>query len=143
MDVDVTLANLFNTMKSPQSSSNSEKKDTTEFEIKKIENQMNTFLRLKQGRKYKRVTLTDPEPDTKALFDDAIDQEILAKFANKKWTSLPVYMKWKLLEEYFKEHNITDASFILQMKKSLQLTKENSQIIYDHVEQKITSIGTD
>lgn len=138
MDIDKTVVEMFQSMKAKPVKAS--QRDTTDMDIKKIEHQMNNYLRLKQGRKFQKVSLTNPNPTNEGL-DNAIDQEILRKFANKKWGSLPLFMKWNLLQTYFKDNEIQDENWLKDLKRSLQTSKESTSILYDHAQQKITNIN--
>jgi len=106
--------------------------------LKTIEHQMNQFLKNKKGQKYERISLMKADTNNKELFNKSIDDEIAQKTKNKKWKSLPSYLKWKFVNVYFQKNNITDKAYIERVKKQL----DNESIFkYDHVNQEVLEIS--
>lgn len=112
-------------------------------DLKKLEFQMNTYLKSKHGQKAEKVTAFNFDNKTsynETTFGQLVDQEIEAKYSNKKWASLPQYMKWKLVQEYFAEKEIKNEESLLQIKNAIS-KKKDDMIIYDHVNGKISDIA--
>lgn len=118
------------------------KKDSSEFELKKLELQMNKHLQSKQKLKFKKVSAFnyDTKKDyNEANFGDIVNKEIENKYYNKKWRTLPLYMKWNLVQKYLVDECITDATIIASVKKSVS---DNSiDITYDNINNKVVSIN--
>ena len=51
-----------------------------------------------------------------------------------------MYLKWKLVQEYLKENNITDAKTIKTIKDVININKNNDFIKYDNTTHKITEM---
>lgn len=105
--------------------------------LKTIEHQMNQYLKNKKGQKYERVSLIKADMNNKELFNKSIDDEIASKTKNKKWKSLPSYLKWKFLNDYFQKNNITDKNYIEKVKANLN---NESMFRYDHTNQEVLEI---
>jgi translation elongation factor EF-G len=112
-------------------------KDTNSvMELKKIENQLNIHMKNKQGLKYKKVSLVYNHSYDKESFSQVIDQELVTKMANKKWKALPMFMKWKAVQDYLSENDITDEIYIKSIKKKLIENKLEVEC-HDHTVVKI------
>lgn len=141
MDIDKTLNDMFAMAKE---SKRVPKKDTSDFELKSIETKMNQYLKNKQKLKYERVSLhnfDDKKQYNKEDFNLLIDKEINMKYkTKKKFTSLPLFLRWKLVQDYINTENITDDSIILSYKNLVQ----NNKLIcdYDDIDMKILKINT-
>jgi len=117
------------------------KKDSSEFELKKLELQMNKHLKGKKGLKFNKVSIFnfDEKKDyNESSFNNIIDKEIKVKYNNKKWSTLPLYMKWNLILVYLSENNITDSNIINKIKKNLNNNTIN--LTYDNINNKIINI---
>lgn len=112
-------------------------KDTNSvMDLKKIENQLNLHMKNKQGLKYKKISLVYNHAYDKESFSQVIDQELNTKMANKKWKGLPMFMKWKAIQDYLSKNNITDETYIQMVRKKLV---ENTLEVecHDHIITKI------
>lgn len=112
-------------------------KDTTTFELKVLEKQLNKYeLDRKKSLKFKKITFdfSDGNKYEAKTLNDVIDNEIIKKYKEKKWTALPPFLKWKIMQIYIEEKNITDKKVIAKLKENLDNVKT---IIYDHINQKI------
>ncbi len=109
-------------------------KDTNSLiELKKIEQQLNKHLKSKQGLKYNKISVSANINFDENSFSKVIENEIKQKTDNKKWKSLPLYLKWQLLQTFFTKNNITDDDYILDiknrlMKNILQVEYENKEV---------------
>ena len=64
---------------------------------------MNKHLQSKQGLKFKKISVFnfDEKKDyNESNFGDVVNKEIETKYNNKKWHTLPLYMKWNLVQKY-------------------------------------------
>jgi len=105
------------------------------MELNTLQHQLNLHLKNKQGLKFKKVSLVygDKSYDSDK-FGLVIDKEIVDKTANKKFRSLPMYMKWNYLQAYFEKNDITDKSIIEDIKaklsqNTLDVKYENHEIL--------------
>ena len=107
-------------------------RDTAIVDLKKLETQLNNHLRGKQGKKYKKVTLFNfsEQEDKKNAFNDMIDNEIEAKYKNKKWSTLPMFLKWQYAEKYLKDNNIYEKDKI-KMAKEFINSRDDKKFDYD------------
>ena len=104
MEIQQQISELFKTKDVP-----CKNQDTnSEMDLKKIENQLNIHMKNKQGLKYKRVTIMHDRFYDADKFSSVIDDEIKNKIANKKWKSLPMSIKWKVIDIYLNLNNITE-----------------------------------
>jgi hypothetical protein len=111
-------------------------------DLKKLEFQMNTYLKNKHGQKAEKVSAFSFDNKTsynETTFGQLVDQEIEAKYSNKKWTGLPQYMKWKLVQEYFIEKEINNEESLMQIKSAIS-KKKDDMVVYDHINGKISDI---
>ena len=130
MELQEKIADLFKAKDVQQAPCN----NNSEIELKKIEQQLNQHLKSKQGLKFKRVTIGHDKFYDETKFSEVIDEELKNKTFNKKWKSLPMFMKWQLLQVFFKDNNIIDTQYIATirtqlMKNILQVEYENSRVI--------------
>lgn len=116
------------------------KGDSSEFELKQIEFNLNKHLQEKQKLKFKKVSICDNSTHmyNADTFARRVNEEIEEKFKTKKWTGIPLYMKWNLVQKYLEENSILEKKQIAEYKSKLASNKLN--VVYDHTEQKITSI---
>jgi N-acetyl-gamma-glutamylphosphate reductase len=99
------------------------------LELKTIENQLNIHLKNKQGLKFKKVSIAYDKAYNEEKFTQVIDDEINIKIINKKWKSLPMYLKWKYIEDYLKLTNNIDTSYIAKLK--MQLMNNSLEVEYE------------
>ncbi len=132
-DIDNKLIDLFTEKKNVKSKNNL--KDNSEFEIKNIEFNLNKHLSEKQKLKYKKVTISEADNlYDSSRFNQCINDEISEKFKTKKWSGIPLYMKWNMVKKYLEE---TDSMHLINEYKT-KLSNNKLNIVYDHNEQKIT-----
>lgn len=140
MNIDGKLKTLFDDV--VKAKIDSAKRDTSTFELKTLETQLNKHLKDKQGQKFKKVNVFNFDEKIKyeeSNFGELINKEIENKYTNKKWHTLPLYLKWKLVQEYLKENNIIDEKIVQNIKNAIN--KNNVEIItYDHTSQKVSNI---
>lgn len=140
MNIDGKLKNLFDDV--VRAKIDSAKRDTSAFELKTLETQLNKHLQEKQGQKFKKVNIfnfDERKNYEESNFGDLINKEIENKYTNKKWHTLPLYLKWKLVQEYLKDNKIVDEKVVQNIKNAIN--KNNVEIItYDHASQKISNI---
>lgn len=115
MDIQQKIADLF----IAKDTQNVPKDSNSQLELKKIEHQLNIHLKNKQGLKYKKVSVVQDKTYDEQKFAQVIDAELRNKTENKSWKGLPMFMKWKLIEEYLSKNNITDAIYITELKRKL------------------------
>lgn len=138
MEIDNKLNELFTEKKTEKQVVKG--KDSTEFDIKNIEFNLNKHLREKQKLKYKKVNICDS--DSNHMYNEEelskrVDNEIYEKFKTKKWSSIPLYMKWNLVKQYLEDNKINEKQI---PKYKSKLSSNKLDIEYDHTEQKITNI---
>ena len=141
MDVDDKLKNIFENV--VKAKTDTVRKDSSAFELKQLESQLNKHLQDKQGLKFKKVSVfnfSEKNDYNESVFGDLINKEIEDKYINKNWKTLPMYLKWKLVQEYLKENNITDAKTIKTIKDVININKNNDFIKYDNTTHKITEM---
>lgn len=118
--------------------------ETTNFQAKILERQMNDWLRQKHGMNYDPVSLNKHknievyENNTNNANNNAsnfVDREIINKFRNKKWTSLPKSLKWNLIKIYCEKNEIDEKKYKKNLEKNIEMN-----VIYDHKNGEITSI---
>ena len=109
----------------------------SEMEMKKIEQQLNLHMKNKQGLKYKKISIVHDKFYNEDKFSEVIDEELKTKMHNKKWKALPMCMKWSCLQEYFKEHDITNEAFIADVRS--KLSRNILQV--DYQDKKIIKLG--
>jgi hypothetical protein len=140
MNINGKLKNLFDDV--VRAKIDSAKRDTSTFELKTLETQLNKHLKEKQGPKFKKVNIFNYDEKKnyeESNFGDLINKEIENKYTNKKWHTLPLYLKWKLVQEYLKENKIVDEKVVQNIKNAIN--KNNLEIItYNHASQKISNI---
>jgi hypothetical protein len=140
MNIDGKLKNLFDDV--VRAKIDSAKRDTSVFELKTLETQLNKHLKEKKGQKFKKVNIfnfDEKKNYEESNFGDLINKEIENKYTNKKWHTLPLYLKWKLVQEYLKDNKIVDEKVVQNIKNAIN--KNNVEIItYDHASQKISNI---
>lgn len=140
MDIETRVQQLCDNLKEEKSKKSTDK-DMAEFELKNIQFKMNKHLQAKQKIKYQKVSIFNYAVDTDynaEKFDKVIQNEIDNKFTQKKWSSIPLFMKWNLVQTYLAENNVVDANAVEIMKKKLMKGELNVQ--YDHENKKITSL---
>lgn len=126
--------------------------ETTNFQAKILERQMNDWLRQKHGMNYDPVSLnkhknievyenntTNTDASNNAASNNAasnfVDREIINKFRNKKWTSLPKSLKWNLIKIYCEKNELDNKNYKKNLEKNIEMN-----VIYDHKNGEITSI---
>lgn len=113
----------------------SKPRDTnSDLELKKIEQQLNLHLKNKQGLKFNKVSIVNDKSYNEEKFSEVINKEFANKIANKKWKSLPIFLKWQLLQAFFETNQITDKSYIDDirsklMKNILEVEYEGQKVI--------------
>lgn len=141
MNLDVKIKELINSAAN-NNKDNIDKKDSTVFEMKQLESQMNKHLQSKQGQKFKKISIFnfDEKKDyNENSFGELVNKEIENKYINKKWHALPLYMKWKLVQEYILDESISDSKIIANIKDAVN--KNNIDMItYDHLIHKVINI---
>lgn len=107
-------------------------RDTSMVDLKKLESQLNNHLRTKQGKKYKRITLFNfcEQEEQKNAFNDMIDNEIESKYKNKKWSMLPLFLRWQYTEKYLKDNNIYNKETV-KLSKSFINNHDDKRFDYD------------
>lgn len=132
MDIETKISELFRA----KDVENKPRDTNSMLELKKIEQGLNLHMKNKQGLKYKKVSLVYNHAYDKESFSEVIDQELKTKTANKKWKGLPMCMKWKAIQDYLSKNDLTDESYIQELKKRLI---ENSLEVecHDHTVTKI------
>lgn len=132
MNLESKLDTLFDAACIAKQDSN---RDTAINDLKKLETELNNHLRSKQGKKYKKVTLFNYQEnqEDKPSFNDMIDNEIEAKYKNKKWSMLPMYLKWQYAEKYLKEKQLYTKDTINRVKMLIN-ERDDKSFIYDHKE---------
>jgi hypothetical protein len=141
MDVDEKLKDIFEIV--VKAKTDTVRKDSSEFELKQLESQLNKHLQDKQGLKFKKVSVfnfNEKNDYNESAFGDLINKEIEDKYINKNWKTLPMYLKWKLAQEYLKENNITDSKIVKTIKDVININKNNDFIKYDNTTHKITEM---
>lgn len=139
MEIDLKIDDIFNKVVKTKASTT---QDTSSLELKKLEQQMNQHLKSKQGQKFKKVSIFNFDKNAnydESTFSKVVDSEIEAKYKNKKWSSLPMYMKWKYVQEYLMANDITDNDVIDDIKQSIA-KKDESMITFDHINKQVTNI---
>jgi len=117
--------------------------ETTNFQAKILERQMNDWLRQKHGmnydpvslNKHKNIEVYENNTNTDNAASNFVDREIINKFRNKKWTSLPKSLKWNLIKIYCEKNEIDDKHYKKNLEKNIEMN-----VIYDHKNGEITSI---
>lgn len=144
MDIEIKLKELVN---SAAISKIDVVKDSTEFDMKKIESGLNKHNKAKNKDAKKVSLFNDPRKNyNENEFSEHINNEYINKYTNKKWSALVLCMKCRLIEDYCVEKMITDPKIIDNIKKTAKnstknLAKNNIDIItYDHLIGKITNI---
>lgn len=137
MEIDTILENI---QQQDEHIIKAKDKNNTELEIKKLQTQLNNHLKNKLGQRYKKVSILDSTSSNceQEAFNDLVNDEMTTKFVNKKWSKLPLFMKWNLVKTYLDEKNITDNKSIKIIKDAL--TKNNDIFVYDNINNKITDI---
>lgn len=115
MNLNTKIADLF---KAKDASEKLRDTNST-MELKTIEHQLNLHLKNRQGLKFKKVSIAYDKAYDETKFSDVINDEIENKTANKKWKALPIYLKWKYIENYLIEENNTDINYAAELKKKL------------------------
>lgn len=142
MELDMKVDDMFNAVaqtKPPKGI------DNANVELKKIEHQMNLHLKNKQGQKFKKVSIFNFDDKTnydEHTFSKVVDLEIETKYMNKKFASLPMYMKWNMVQAYLRENNIEENAVINHLKETL-CKGGDSIVTYDHINKKVTNIALD
>jgi transposase len=124
------------TVKTPKINCNSER------ELKRLEKQLNEHLKTTKGKNTDRVRLNNFVEDqqyNQVTMNDFIDREISSKYANKKWSTLPLSLKWSLIKDYASEKKL-DVDTINTFKS--QLTNGKIDVEYDNKQGKIMSINS-
>lgn len=140
MEIEATVNELFESANKPKRSN---AVDTGTTDLKRIEFQMNNYLKSKHGQKAEKVSIFNFDTKTsynEETFGQLVDKEIESKYQNTKWSKLPSYLKWKLAQEYFAEKEIVDAEALQTIKDAIN-RKKDGMIVYDHVNHKITDIA--
>jgi len=146
MELDNKINDLFVDVKAEKKKKKSSsttittKGDSSEFELKQIEFNLNRHLQEKQKLKFKKVSICENNTHmyNADTFARHVDEEIEEKFRTKKWSGIPLYMKWNLVQKYLGENSIFEKKQIAEYKSKLSSNK--LIVVYDHTEQKITSI---
>lgn len=105
-------------------------------ELKQIEKNLNEHMKNKQGLKYKKVNIVYDKSYDAEKFGEVIDHEFNTKMANKKWKGFPMFLKWKLLQEYFAENKYDDVN-IAEVKTKLM----NNTLLVECDGRKVTKIA--
>lgn len=122
-------------------SSSSNALETTNFQAKILERQMNDWLRQKHGMNYDPVLLNKHknievyENNANTNTNSFVDREIINKFRNKKWTTLPKSLKWNLIKIYCENNDKDENIYKKKLEKNIEMN-----VIYDHKNGEITSI---
>lgn len=106
------------------------------LELKKIEQQLNLHLKNKQGLKFNKISIAYDKSYNEEKFSEIINEELKNKVANKKWKGLPMFMKWRLLQTFFENNEITDKTYIDNVKSKLM--KNSLEVEYE--QQKVLKI---
>lgn len=115
MEIDQQVSNLFKAKDVLQAP-----KDTnSEMELKKIEQQLNEHLKNKQGLKFKKVSVTQDRFYDEKKFGEVMEDELEKKVMNKTWRTLPMCIKWKMLQNYMDRTNIVKPEEIDAIKSRL------------------------
>jgi hypothetical protein len=141
MNLDAKIKTIFEDV--VKSKTDKVKKDSSEFELKQLESQLNKHLQDKQGQKFKKVSVfnfNEKNDYNESTFGDLINKEIEDKYVNKNWKTLPLYLKWKIVQDYFLENNIIDKKIIKSVKDAINNNKINDFISFDNITQKVTNI---
>lgn len=141
MNIENQVQNLFDGLKSEKVKEKTETRDVTGFELKKIERNLNKHLQDTKKLKYKPVSIFNYETSSdydEKNFCKVIDVEIDNKFMQKKWTSMPLFYKWKLVQKHLYELGIVDTRSIKAIKD--KLAAGSLVVEYDQNEKKITKI---
>lgn len=121
--------------------------DTTMKDMQKLEGQLNKHLKDKQGQRFQKVSICNVDNDkvyNEKSMNTMLDNEINTKYATKRWNSIPMYMKWNLVQTYLEENAITSPSIKAYLKNAINTNKlDMATITFDHVNHKITSINLD
>lgn len=141
MELDNKIDELFDNVKNAKKD---KLYDTANKDLKRIETQLNNYLKDKKGKKYERVSVfsyNERMNYDSTKFSEKVDNEILNKFSNKKWGSIPLYLKWKIVQEYLTEKDINDNDIIEKIKQ--HLSKKTDIFSYDHINNKLINITLD
>ena len=114
--------------------------ETTNFQAKILERQMNDWLRQKHGMNYDPVSLNKHKnievyENTNTSTNSFVDREIINKFRNKKWSSLPKSLKWNLIKIYCEKNEKDENIYKKNLEKNIEMN-----VIYDHINGEITAI---
>ena len=118
--------------------------DSSGFALKQIENDLNKHLLAKNGSlKYKRVSIfnyADDAAKNEENMNNMVDLEIEKNTTNKKWNSLPKNFKWNKIQDFLREHQVTDRHVISDLRHKI-VNNTLDGVTYDHKEQVIKSIS--
>lgn len=116
--------------------------DSSLMTLKTIEFQMNKHLKDKNGQKFQKVTIDYAAKNNynADVFDNLVEKEICGTFMNKKWDKLPIYFKWKCIQEYLQKNNIIDTDCVKSFKDKLS-SNTLVGIEYNQEKQEITKIA--
>ncbi len=148
MDVTTKTQQLLNDMVTQSSKtlpSPNAQRDTTLKDIQKLEGQLNKHLKDKQGQRFQKVSITNVDNDkvyNEKTMNTMLDNEISTKYATKRWNSIPMYMKWNLIQTYLDENEITTSAIKTFLKNAINKNKLDINVItFDHINHKITDIN--
>jgi hypothetical protein len=140
MDISFKVNDLFASIQAKPDAIGTQK-DISNFQLKTLEHQLNNHLRSKQKLKYEKVTLNNYTEDTSFnsnRFNDTINNEITTKFSKKKFSALPMCLRWKLVGEFLAIKGVADPDKIAIIKGSI--TQNKFTCDYDSENMKIISI---
>jgi hypothetical protein len=140
------MESIFENCEYKKKVSKKEPVDLSNLELKRIENNLNIWLKQKQKMKFEKVSLNnfDPENEDFDKLNDMINSEKKDYSCNKKWNKLTKSTQWRLILEYCEKNSISKDD-INKMKKKLASENKNlsihENIQYDHVKGEIESIN--
>lgn len=107
------------------------------FQAKILERQMNDWLRQKHGMNYDKISLNKHNNIEvyETSTDSFVDREIINKFRNKKWNSLPKSLKWNLIKIYCEKNEKDENMYRKILEKNIEMN-----VIYDNKIGEILSI---
>lgn len=114
--------------------------NNSERELRRLEKQLNEHIKATKGKNANHVKLNNYTDDTTfnlKKMNDFIDLEASQKYTNKGWNTLPLSLKWKLVQEYITDNKLESALGSLKT----QLTKGTLDVSYDRQKGKIVSIN--
>lgn len=118
-----------------------QKKDMMDYEVKKLESNLNKWLLGKLGpHRFEKVSLSTNETTFSSQNDiENFVKNDLQKIHKKKWKLLPLSIQWEMAKIYCDEHNF--GSCDMQKVKEALCTKKINVITYDETQGKVTKIN--